>query len=435
MSNLIYSALRTLVGGGNEIRAPAPRASVVPLGQGRTPQRVYGPGLGMAQQNAEKLSAVYAAVALRSNDLSVLPAFVMDKARNRPEHPLLELLNVRPNEAMTASDRKRLLEKSTLLTGNAYDWIVQDRRSARPVELIPLPGNLVTMWLDAQRRPWYDVTNPVTGERFRLSGADVLHNKGPSRNGYLGESVLSYAQDTIRAGLAAQDFNANFYEGGCHISGALTVEGDLSGYVRDENNQPTGQRLKDVIRDEWEKTYSGPDKAFRVAILDHGLKYQPLAVSQKDSDFIQQQNITVEDIARFFQIPLYKLQAGKQSYNSNEQNAVEYLRTLQPRVTALEEEQSWKLLLPSERAAGLEIRYNMRALLRSDDKSRAEYYRLMREMGAYGVNDILALEDMPDTPGGEERLASLNYVPLSDWKRLSLERNTQRGGKSDEAQV
>lgn len=73
MSNLIYSALRTLVGGGNEIRAPAPRASVVPLGQGRTPQRVYGPGLGMAQQNAEKLSAVYAAVALRSNDLSVLP--------------------------------------------------------------------------------------------------------------------------------------------------------------------------------------------------------------------------------------------------------------------------------------------------------------------------------------------------------------------------
>lgn len=205
--------------------------------------------------------------------------------------------------------------------------------------------------------------------------------------------------------------------------------------MRDENNQPTGQRLKDVIRDEWEKTYSGPDKAFRVAILDHGLKYQPLAVSQKDSDFIQQQNITVEDIARFFQIPLYKLQAGKQSYNSNEQNAVEYLRTLQPRVTALEEEQSWKLLLPSERAAGLEIRYNMRALLRSDDKSRAEYYRLMREMGAYGVNDILALEDMPDTPGGEERLASLNYVPLSDWKRLSLERNTQRGGKSDEAQV
>ena len=36
-----------------------------------------------------------------------------------------------------------------------------------------------------------------------------------------------------------------------------------------------------------------------------------------------------------------------------------------------------------------------------------------------GVNDILALEDMPPVPGGDERYASLNYVPLSVWAELS----------------
>ena len=39
--------------------------------------------------------------------------------------------------------------------------------------------------------------------------------------------------------------------------------------------------------------------------------------------------------------------------------------------------------------------------------------------GAFSVNDILALEDMPPVPGGDERYASLGYVPLSVWAELS----------------
>ena len=419
MSNFFTAPFRALVGSANRIRAPA----VTNVSTGK--ETLYGVGRnGIQDFNAKKLSAVYAAVNIRSDDMSVLPAYIMDTTtREHVDHPLISLLSVRPNEAMTASTRKKLLEESVLLTGNAYDWIVRDPRSSRPMELIPLPGNYVTMWLDQNGRPWYDVRNPVTGETVRLPNEDVCHYKGPSRNGYLGESVLSYARDTIRGGLAAQDYSASFYESGCHVSGVLTLDGDLSGYVKDKDGQPTDVRIKDAVRNEWEKAYSGPTNAFRVAVLDHGMKYQPLTISQRDSQFIEQQSVTVEDIARFFGMPLYKLQAGKQSYNSNEQNAVEYKGTLQPRVTAIEEEQTWKLLLPSDRAKGLEVRYNMRALLRSDDKSRADYYSAMIEKGVYSINDVLQLEDMPDVEGGDEHFASLNYVPLSMWWQLSLNRN------------
>lgn len=419
MRNFFTAPIRALLGENNPIRAPS----------GRRPsasnERLYGVGRGNVQAgNAEKLSAVYAAVNIRSDDMSVLPAYIMDtNTREHVDHPLISLLSCRPNEAMSASTRKKLLEKSILLTGNAYDWIVRDPRSMRPVELIPLPGHLVTMWLSASWHPWYDVTNPVTGERVRLPNEDVCHYKGPSRNGYLGESVLGYAQDTIRSGLAAQDYSANFYESGCHVSGVLTLDGDLSGYVKNPDGTYSNVRLKDAVRDEWVNAYSGPTNAFRVAVLDHGMKYQPLTISQRDSQFIEQQAVTVEDIARFFGVPLYKLQAGKQSYNSNEQNAVEYKGTLQPRVTAMEEEQTWKLLLPSERDRGLEVRYNMRALLRSDDKTRADYYATMISQGVYGINDALRLEDMPDVAGGDEHFASLNYVPLSLWRELSVNRN------------
>ena len=127
---------------------------------------------------------------------------------------------------------------------------------------------------------------------------------------------------------------------------------------------------------------------------------------------------------------MYKLQHGKQSYNSNEQNSIEYAGSLRPSVIRNEQEQTWKLLTPTEIAAGWEIGTNMMALLRSDSGARSAYYRTMREIGAYSVDDILAYEDLPAVPGGASRAASLNYVPLEKWAELSVQRAGGNGGKT-----
>ena len=63
------------------------------------------------------------------------------------------------------------------------------------------------------------------------------------------------------------------------------------------------------------------------------------------------------------------------------------------------------------------------ALLRSDQKSRAEYYQTMHQEGVYSINDIRAYEDLPDVDGGDEHAISLNYIPLSLWRDLSIKRN------------
>lgn len=381
-------------------------------------------------ESAQRLSAVYAAVDIRSDDMSCLPSYVIDTdTRQRTNHPILYLLNVRPNAMMTPTVRKKLLERSVLLTGNAYDWIIRDPVSRRPVELVPIPGNLVQIWVDDHRNCWYDVTDPVTGRQFRLPQEDVCHYRGPTNDGIRGMSFLTYAAQTVQAGLAAQAYNKTFYESGGQPSGILTVEGDFSGYVLDQDGNPTTKTQKDAIREEWEKTHGGPTNANKVAVLDYGMKYTPLAISQKDAMFIEQSQATVEDIARYSGVPLYKLQAGKQSYNSNEQNAIEYQGRLLPRVSQMEEEQTWKLLSMEDIHAGVEIRMNMMALLRSDQSSRATYYQKMHQEGVYSINDIRALEDMPGVAGGEQHSVSLNYVPLDLWRELSIHRN---GGKEDE---
>ena len=381
-------------------------------------------GAAPSQGNAQKLSAVYACVEIRSDDMSVLPNYVLDtKTKERISHPLLFLLNVRPNARMSAQVRRKLLERSILLTGAAYDWIIRNPATGHVAEIIPIPGNLVQVKEADNGTLWYYVTNPKTQKIFRIPAEDICHYKGPSEDGVNGQSVLSYAATTIQAGLAAQDYNRAFYESGGQPSGILTVEGDFSGYVTDENGELTTKTQKDAIREEWDKIHSGAANAHKIAVLDYGMKYQALSISQKDAMFIEQQNQTVEDIARYFMVPLHKLQSGKQSYESNEQNNIEYVGRLLPRVTQMEEEQTWKMLSLDELQNGLEIRTNMMGLLRADQKSRAEYYRIMHQEGVYSINDVLALEDMPKVDGGDEHAISLNFIPLSLWKELSIKRN------------
>lgn len=385
---------------------------------------------GSRQTQAEKLSCVFACMDIRSNDLACLPNYVINrysKERN-PEHPVLSLLNIRPNTMMSPFDRRKLLSYSVDATGNAFDWIIRNPATGRPEEIIPLTGDLVRRMVDKKRNIWYQITNPVTGETFILPQEDVCDYKGPSHDGFNGESRLSFASEVIRSGLAAQTYNQAFYESGGQPSGVLTVDADLTGWEYNENGEKTGRTTKEVLRDEWEKIHSGAHNSHRIAILDHGLKYQSLAISQRDAMFIESQAQTVEDIARYFSMPLYKLQHGKQSYNSNEQNSIEYAGSLRPSVIRNEQEQTWKLLAPSEIAAGWEIGTNMMALLRSDSSARSAYYKNMREIGAYSVDDILAYEDLPAVPGGSARAASLNYVPLERWEELSVKRAGGNGG-------
>lgn len=392
-----------------------------------------GCGIGaVPASRAEKLSAVFAAVDIHSGSMSVLPAYCYNsRTRQRVDHDILRLLSVRPNAAMTPMVRKKLLDRSRMLTGNAYDWIIRDPRTGRPVELIPVPGELVSVKQDKNGIPVYTIKNPRTGETFRVANEDICHYKGPSNDGIVGKGRLEYAAECIATGLAAQSYSRKFYESGGQPSGVLTVEGDLGGFVYDKDGNPTTVTKKDAVRNEWERVHSGAENAHRIAVLDYGMKYQPLSISQRDSQFVEQQEVTVADIARFFGVPLYKLQSGSQSYNANEQNAIEYLSGLQPDVTQMEEEQTYKLLSDSEIAEGLEIRYNMMSLLRSDQQSRASYYKSMWEIGVYSVNDIRALEDLPDVEGGDERMASLNYVPLKDWAQLSRNRNSAGDGAAE----
>lgn len=426
MSNRLERGIRASVGPRPRIRNDTTAASLQAAGY---PVNTIGLQDTTATA-AMKLSTVDRCIEVLSDSLGKLPIYVMERdTRKRVDHPLNEILTLRPNEAQTPTVAKKMMEANRNCGGNGYAWIIRSPTTLAPESLLPVPHELVRPWLDSGGKLWYSVIHPFTGTPMTVHRMDMIHLMAYTHNGYKGISVLSRASEVIGAGRAAQQYNLYYYANGGQPSGILISNQRLGGYEEIKKADGTIERVdrRDFLRAEWKKNHAGPANAQTIAILDADLKYQPISISNKDAQFVEQSELSVQDIARFFGVPLYKLQAGKQSYSSNEQNAIEYVvSTLHPIVTQWEEELTWKLLTASE-ARRLKVRINMMAELRGDFKTRGDWFKAMREIGVFSVNDILALEDMPDVPGGDERYASLNYVPLSLWRELSINRNDKGG--------
>lgn len=391
--------------------------------------------LTSAASQAEKLSAVYRCISVLCNDMGKIPVSVFNwnTMQDLPDHPLGKVLWQRPNEAMTPSVYKALLERNRLLRGNGFSYIHRDYHG-EPVELIPMSAELSTVNLSSDGHVWYGYTDPRSGKQFALDAMDVLHYKHRSDDGLVGVTPLHYASMALATAAAKEAYDQAMYKNGGSPAGVLYTESDMALEVAQTgaDGKPVKVRRRDIIRNEWERVHGGVGNSFRVAVLDNGLKYQPISVSNSDAQFLESKEFAVIEICRFFDVPPHKAYAGKQTYNSNEANSIDFITdTLQPIVTQYDEEDAWKLLTTDQQKAGQAILRNMDVSLRGDTASRAEYFRKMHEMGALSIDEIRRKERLPAVPGGHVHLASLNYVPLQLFEQLSLARNTPKEEKSE----
>lgn len=379
----------------------------------------------MSRDKAMKISTVNRCVEVLSNSMAVLPVYIMNEGSKErlSGHRLGPLLWGRANEAMTTFDYQKLMMCNQLLRGNGYAWIWRDGGSGHPRELIPLPPDYVRPAIGPEGRLWYLFTHPVSGETTALRPEDVLHYKAYSEDGLEGISVLKRASLTLSTARAAAQYENSTWQAGGQPSGILTTEADLGDTVERELPDGTVERFdpKEQLRQAWENVHRGPGNAFRVAVLDLGLKYQPISMTNTDAQFVESSEIRVADVCRFFGVPLHLAFAGKQSYQSNEQNGIEFVNyTLLAYETQWGQEDSHKLLLPSERAKGQRIKRELKVFLKGDTAAQAAWYRGMREVGAMNADEIRALEDMGSIPGGQSYYASWNYGPLAQWEALSV---------------
>lgn len=361
-------------------------------------------GQSVTPDTALSISAVWSCVGLIAESVAMLPLSIYT---NTPDggrevvgnHPLQAILHDRPNPQQTAMEFREMLQGHVLLRGNAYAKIVPGPRG--PVDsMVPLHPDRVTVEQRPDRSLLYKYRPDGGRPEERYLEDEIFHLRGRSGDGVLGLSVIEAARRSLGVAMAAEAHGASFFGNDSRPGGVLQVAGRLS--------EGAAQRL----RADWEVSHSGVN-ARRVAVLEEGLEWKQVGLSNEDSQWIEGRAFQVDDIARWFRVPPHMIgsQERATSWGSGiEQMSVGFVvYTLLPWLTRWEQRIGHSLILAPDR---FYAKHTVAGLLRGDTTSRYQAYAVGRQWGWLSVNDVRALEEMNPVDGGETRLQPLNMVPL-----------------------
>lgn len=355
---------------------------------------------------ALRLSTVFACVRVISETIASLPIILYRRTEDGKEratdHPVYALLHDAPNEWQTPTVFMDRVLTSLLLRGNAYVYIERNQAN-QPVSLIQLDANTVSVGRTAGRKV-YKVENVPD----LIPDTEIIHIIGLPGDGLTGQSPLSYARNAIQLGLATEEFGSRFFAQGSAPSGVLEHPGQLS-------TEAAGR-----LRASWEAMHTGLAGAHKVAILEEGLKFNPISVPNNDAQFLETRKFSVAEVCRFFRVPLHMAgDLDHATFSNIEHQSIEFVtNTIRPYLVKIEQELTRKLIPAGQRGQYV-VEFLLDSILRGDIKTRYEAYSIGRQQGWLSVDDIRSKENMNALPDGKGQvyLQPLNMAPAGEEKK------------------
>jgi HK97 family phage portal protein len=295
---------------------------------------------------------------------------------------------------MTASEFWEMCVAHMIMRGNffAYKNVV----GGEVCELLPLSPGSVRPKL---REDWtlvYDVTF-ANGTRDILTQDQIFHVRSLSLDGVNGLGALEYARESLGLGVAAERHGAKLFVNGANPGGALQTDEILTEAVY--------KRVKDT----WNEKHQGLDNSHKVAILEGGLKWVSVTMTNVDAQWLENRKHTDNQICGMLRVPPHKVAILDRSTNNNiEHQSLDYVNDgLMPILNRIEQRIRISLLNEKDEDSHY-AKFNVAALLRGDMKARSQYYKDMVFIGSYSPNDVLELEDRNPREGGDIYLTPSN---------------------------
>jgi HK97 family phage portal protein len=366
-------------------------------------------GQSVTAESSRNVSTAYRCINILSDDVAKMPLQTLIstgpgkiermRPNNRTEN-LAWLMEVRPNRYMTPFVFKKILITWLVTHGDCYAW-QPPRRPGRRREIFILPSDRTYPVYDRDGNVWYR-TEFLDHSVAYLPDVEVFHLMINSTDGISGRGVITYARETIGRQLGAHDTQGRFYGQGLNASGLLWVAGEVNSEARKK------------IRAEYERAMSGSENAYRLAVLDNKVtKFEQITMKPVDAQFLEGIAENDLEIANFFGMPLFKLNMGKQAYNSNEQANLDYLNTtLDPYLIQAEQEALLKWLTEEEQNTTY-LRFNRDVLLRTDATARTAVLEKKILSGQLTPNEARQIEDMPAYAGGDNYFVPANMAVIA----------------------
>lgn len=353
-------------------------------------------------ESALALTTLQACVTLLAESVAQLPLELFRRTEGggreaAKDHPLYRILAYAPNEWQTPFEYRENSQLKAVTRGNSISLIGRDG-DGTVTGLYPVPTESVQVLKGPDMLPYY-----------RIDGQDpipqrmVHHVRWWSLNNYVGVSPITLHANAIGHAQAIQQYAGKSFLNGTALSGVIERPREAAP-IKD-------QSVIDRITDKWQQMYGGSSNAKRVAMLQEGMTFKALSMTNVDAELIPALKLTSLDIARIHKVPPHMIgELDKATFSNIEHQAIQFvIYTLLPWIKRHEQAMMRDLLLPSERDEYY-IEFNVSGLLRGDQASRYAAYAVARQWGWLSVNDIRRLENLPPIKGGDTYLQPLNMV-------------------------
>jgi len=197
-------------------------------------------------------------------------------------HPLLTALD-KFNEFTSSYDGFYTTQSHRKLAGDAF-WYIE-RVGLQINNIFILPPDKVTIDLgkaEGSQRiiQSYTYKDTIKGEPIEVTYTpeEIIHFRVPDpKNFYRGKSAVMAAAEAIDTDTMATEANKKLFERGLIAQLMLTTDKSL-----------TDEQLKQ-LHSEFRNTYGGVQNAYKVPIFGGGIKPENVQMSNKDAQFLEQQ--------------------------------------------------------------------------------------------------------------------------------------------------
>jgi len=359
-------------------------------------------GKTVNERTAMQTTAVYACVRILAETIASLPLNVYrstDSGKEKAiDHQLYYLLHDEPNPEMTSFVFRETLMSHLLLWGNAYAQIIRDGRG-KVLALYPLLPDRMTVDRTTEGQLYYEYRRD-TGYVI-LRPEDILHIPGLGFDGLVGYSPIAMAKNAIGMAIATEEYGGKFFANGASPGGVLEHPGVVKEPAR--------------IRESWNAVYQGSGNAHRVAVLEEGMKFQPIGIPPEQAQFLETRKFQTEEICRIFRVPPHLVaNLDKATFSNIEHQSISFVvHTIRPWLVRLEQGMNKALLSPSEKGRYF-VGFVVDGLLRGDYASRMQGYAIGIQNGFLSPNDVRSLENMNVIEHGDIYAMNGNMLKLED---------------------
>ena len=359
-------------------------------------------------------SAVFACVTVIASDIAKLRLRIVEEDADgictEKEVPAFTPVLRKPNHYQT---RNKFIEQwmvSKLLYGNSYALKERDGKG-NVIKLFILNPQRVTPLVSDRGDVYYQLSaDNLSGlpAQIVVPARELIHDAMVALfHPLVGISPLYAAGLSATQGRRIQSNSTKFFDNMSRPSGVLTAPGTIANEV--------AERLKA----QFEENFGGQNIG-RLMVAGDGLSYQAMTIPAEQSQLIEQLRWTVEDVARCFHVPLFKIGGPVPAGSTIDAlNQAYYADCLQALIESAEASMDEGLKLPAQYYTD----FDLEGLLRMDQVAQVTMLSESVKGSIRSPNEARARLNLKPVEGGES--------PMAQQQNYSLEALSKRDAQDD----